>query len=284
VKNIFLFIRVYFTFICFLVLQVLSIILLSNSSKSHEAFFASAANEVIGRINSRYTDFTSYFTLKEINRQLVEENNRLKNELKADFQSPDSSKKMVVDSNLKDPSHHFRKFTYLPAKVVGNTVSSQTNYIILERGAKQGVKKGMSVIGPEGIVGVVIEVFDNYSKAMSLLNRNSKVSAMLKNDNVSGSIEWDGADPSYLTLKNIPKSSKVAKGDSVVTSSYSANFPSNLLIGTIAAVGADPAANFYTLKIKTATNFFSLQYVYLVENVFYTEQTKLESTQQKFNE
>ncbi len=262
----------------------MSIVLLSSSSKSHEAFFSSAANEAIGRINSKYNNFSSYFSLKEINRQLVEENNRLKNELKQNFQWPDSSKKMVVDSLNRDSSHRIRKFIYLPAKVVGNTISSQTNYLILERGSKQNVKKGMSVIGPEGIVGVVIEAFDNYSKVMSLLNRNSKVSAMLKNDNVAGSIEWDGADPSYLILKNIPKSSKVAKGDSVVTSSYSANFPSHLLVGTIASIGADPAANFYTLKIKTATNFFSLQYVYLVENVFYTEQTKLENTQQKFNE
>lgn len=283
-KNIFLFIRAYFTFICFLVLQVLSIVLLSSSSKSHEAFFASSANEVIGKINTRYNEFTSYFTLKEINRQLAEENNRLKNELKTNFEWPDSSKKIILDSLYRDSSHHFRKFSFLPAKVVGNTVSSQTNYLILERGSKQGVKKGMSVVGPQGIVGVVIEVFENYSKVMSLLNRNSKVSAMLKNDNVSGSIEWDGADPSYLILKNIPKSSKVVKGDSVVTSSYSANFPSHLLIGTIAAIGADPAANFYTLKIKTATNFYSLQYVYLVDNIFYAEQIKLESTQQKFNE
>jgi len=142
----------------------------------------------------------------------------------------------------------------------------------------------MSVINPEGIVGVVTEVSDNYCRVMSLLHRNSKVSAMLKKDNNAGSIEWDGTDPTYLTLKNISKGAQVKKGDSVVTSNYSANFPSNIMIGTVADFTVDPTINFYTLKVKTAANFFTLQYVYIVENVRYAEQTKLESTKPKGNE
>jgi rod shape-determining protein MreC len=104
---------------------------------------------------------------------------------------------------------------------------------------------------------------------------------MLKKDNISGSIEWDGVDPNYLLLKNIPKSVKVVMGDSVLTSTYSANFPSHLLIGTVNSVVVDPSSNFYTLKVKTATNFFSIQYVYLVENLRYTEQVKIEVTPEK---
>ena len=90
---------------------------------------------------------------------------------------------------------------------------------------------------------------------------------------------WRGPKLSYS--KNIPKSAKVEKGDSVLTSTYSANFPSHLLIGTINNVVADPSSNFYTLKVKTATNFFSLQFVYLVENLRYTEQVAIEVTPEK---
>jgi rod shape-determining protein MreC len=104
---------------------------------------------------------------------------------------------------------------------------------------------------------------------------------MLKKDNISGSIEWDGADPNFLLLKNIPKSAKVVKGDSVLTSTYSANFPSHLLVGTINSVVVDPSSNFYTLKVKTATNFFSIQYVYLIGNLRFAEQTAIESTPEK---
>jgi dihydrolipoamide dehydrogenase len=74
--------------------------------------------------------------------------------------------------------------------VVGNTFTLQKNYITIERGALQGVKKDMAAISPDGsIVGIVVEVDDNYSKIMSLLHRNSKVSAMLKRDKVAGTVE-----------------------------------------------------------------------------------------------
>ncbi len=283
-KNIFIFIRRNFNFLCFIVLQVLCITMLTRYSKTHEAFFASAANEITGKINKQYSGFSSYFTLKETNRQLAEENARLRNMLKNNFVAPDSSRKFVTDSLTKDSTGRYRKFTFLLAEVVGNTVTSQTNYLMLERGSLQGVKKGMSVVSPQGIVGVVVTVSDNYSTVMSLLHRNSKVSAMLKKDKNAGSIEWDGSDPSYLTLKNISKSAKVAKGDTVLTSTYSANFPPNLPIGTVAGISSDPASNFYTLKIKTATDFFTLQYVYIVENSRYAEQARLESMSQKTND
>ncbi len=277
-KNIFLFIRQYFTFLSFLLLQVLSIILLTTSSKTHETFFGSIANEVTGKINSKFSNLRSYFTLQETNRLLVVENARLRNELPKNILLIDSSRIIVKDSTLKDTLGRSRKYIYLPAKVIGNTYTLQNNYLMLERGSLQGIKKGMSVISQTSIVGVVVETSDNISKVMSLLHRNSKVSAMLKKDNSAGSIEWDGEDPSYLILKNVSKSAKVVKGDSVVTSTYSSNFPSNLFIGTVATINADPSSNFYTLKVKTATNFFTIQYVNVIDNIRYTEQLRLENS------
>lgn len=277
-KNIFLFIRRYFTFLSFLLLQVFAIILLTKSSKTHEAFFSDATSELTGKINKRYSKLRDYFSLSETNRQLAEENNRLRNMLAGNLIAPDSTTIGYTDTTFRDSTGRYRKFTWLPAKVIGNTVTLQTNFLILERGSDQGVKKGMAVIGPQGIVGVVVETSPNICKVMSLLHRNSRVSAMLKKDNNAGSIEWDGNDPSTLVLRNVSKSAKVIKGDTVVTSTYSANFPSHLMVGTVASIIEDPSSNFYTLKIKTATNFFSIQYVYLVENVRFAEQVQLENT------
>ncbi|MBU3743295.1 MAG: rod shape-determining protein MreC, partial [Sediminibacterium sp.] len=80
------------------------------------------------------------------------------------------------------------------------------------------------------------------------------------------------------TLRNIPKSSVIKKGDSVLTSFYSANFPSQLLVGTVAEIRSDSESNFFSLKVKTAVNFFNIQYVYLIENARYSEQITLESS------
>ncbi len=276
-KNIFLFIRRYFTLLSFLLLQVFAIILLSNASKTHEAFFSSAVNNLTGNFNLGYNNLRGYFGLKETNRQLAEENARLRNMLAANFQSPDNSKTSFTDTLLRDTLGRMRKFIYLPAKVVGNTYTLQANFLTLERGTAQGVKKGMAVLGPSGIVGTVVETSANFSRVMSLLHRNSKVSVMLKKDKSTGSLEWDGSNPGYLTLRNVTKGAKVANGDTILTSTYSANFPSHLMVGTVAGISSESASNFYTLKIKTATNFFNIQYVYLIENVRFTEQQQLET-------
>jgi rod shape-determining protein MreC len=99
---------------------------------------------------------------------------------------------------------------------------------------------------------------------------------MLKRDRVAGSIEWDGSDPSMLTLKNISKSAAPKIGDTVLTSPYSSNFPAQMMIGRVTKVIKDPSSNFLTLNVKSATNFYNLEYVYLVENKRMAEQQQVE--------
>ncbi len=258
-------------------LQILSLIFLVKYNQTHEAVYAGVANEFTGRVNMQYNKIQNYFHLKENNKLLLEENTRLKNLLRNDFESPDSSRIAMLDSMVRDTSGRWRKFIWLPAKVVSNTVSHQLNYLTLHRGANQGVKKGMAVIGQQGVVGTVIDVSENFSRVMSLLHRNSKVSSMLKKGNIPGTVEWDGKNPRYITLRNIPKSITVAKGDSVLTSSYSANFPSDIMVGVVSEVSQDPGSNFLIIRLKTATNFYNIEYVNLVENIQWDEQRRLEA-------
>ena len=258
--------------------------MLTKASTSHQSFFSAKMSDATSKINERYYNMRGYFFLRETNQKLALENARLLHLLGSNISLPDTSIQIVTDSVYKDSLNKFRKYNWLPAKVIGNTVSLQTNFLTLERGRLQGVKKGMAAVSPEGIVGVVVEVSDNTSKVMSLLHRNSRVSAMLKKDNNAGSIEWDGASPYYLLLRNVSKGAKVAKGDTVVTSTYSANFPPYQIVGRVAEIDADPSSNFYTLKIKTAVNFFTVQFVYLVENLRYQEQFDLENNNLKTRE
>ena len=251
--------------------------MLSSYSKSHEAFFGRWTNQVTGNINRYYNSWTYFFDLKETNAKLIAENAALRNQLAQDFVAFDTTKKAGTLVLRRDSLEKIRKFYYYPAKVVGNTFTLQKNYIWIERGAKQGIVKDMAAISPDGsIVGVVVEVNDNYSKIMSLLHRNSKVSAMLKRDKVAGSIEWDGSDPNVLVLKNISKSAAPKIGDTVLTSPYSSNFPSQLMVGKVISILKDPSSNFLTLNVKAATNFFNLEYIYLVENKRMAEQKQLE--------
>ncbi len=217
-RNIFLFIQRFFVLFVFLLLQALCILVLVNYNQTYEAFFATSANEITGRINSQYNNVHEYFSLKKTNEQLAKQNSELLVLLRNNYGAADTITKIQVDSLLRDSMGRIRKFDFLPARVVNNSITEENNYITIHRGAKQGVVKDMGVSGPNGIVGKVVLVSDNYSVVMSLLNHNSRVSAMLKRDSTnSGYIDWDGKSPSYLTMHNVPKSAKVIVGDTVLT-------------------------------------------------------------------
>jgi rod shape-determining protein MreC len=159
---------------------------------------------------------------------------------------------------------------------VNNSVSLQNNFITIHRGEKQGVRKDMGVISPQGIVGMVVNTSENFSVVMTMLNRQSSVSAKIKKTGEVGKVQWDGKSPDAVTMVNIPKSVAIAKGDSVVTSGYSLSFPPGIMIGVVSEVIDDKTSNFYTLTLKPSTNFYSLEYVTVVDNLQKEEQRKLE--------
>lgn len=275
-RNIFLFIRRYSNFFAFLVLQVISLWFLFSYNRFHRAKFLGVANEITGRVNTQYNKVEDYFHLKQENLRVHKLNDSLLNLLRGNFISPDSSVKFVKDSIPYDSAGHIRRYLWRDAQVVYNTVSSEKNYIQLNRGSNQGIKDNMAVISSDGsAVGFVINTSGNFSEVMSLLHVQNSVNASLKRGGDFGTIQWDGKDPQFLMLKGIPKSAEVKKGDTVLTSIYSYNFPPGYMIGTIADVAKENATSFYVLKVKTAANFFNLQQVHVVENVQSDEQVKL---------
>lgn len=276
-RNIFLFIRRYFNFVFFVVLQIAALYILFHYNKFHEAVFSGVANEVTGTVGGRYSDVASYFSLKKTNDQLAKDNAELRNELLSNFDRPDTTQRIMQDTVPYDTLGNFRKYVWRDAKVVNNSVSLPYNTLTINRGENQGVQKNMGVIGPNGVVGVVINTSANFAVVMSLLHRQSRLYASLKKTGESGQISWDGVSPEYLTLRNIPKSAQLAIGDSVVTSPYgSYRFPQGIMVGTITDIIDDKTSSFYVLKVKTATNFFNVQYVTVVENLQKDEQAKLE--------
>ncbi|HLA53807.1 MAG TPA: rod shape-determining protein MreC [Flavitalea sp.] len=280
-RNIFLFIRRYFNFLFFLVLQIIALSFLFRYNKFHEAAFMGVANELTGRINTRYSNVEYYFHLKKTNELLAAENEKLLNTQASNFQPADTAIKLIQDTIPYDTLGNKRRYLWRSARVVNNSVALQNNYITLHRGEKQGVTKDMGVIGPMGLVGMVVNTSENFSVVMSMLNRQSSVSAKLLKTDEIGKIQWDGASPSTVTMINIPKSAKVAKGDSVVTSGYSLSFPPDIMIGTVSEVIGEKSSNFYVLRVKPSTDFFSLKYVNVVSNLQSAEQKAVEEAAMK---
>ena len=144
----------------------------------------------------------------------------------------------------------------------------------------------MAVLNSDGaVVGVVVNVSPNFCQVMSLLHTKSRVPAALKRFNASGTVEWDTKDPRFVILRGISRDVEVKKGDSVLTSPLSYNYPPGYLIGRIATIETDKASGFYLLKLRTAVNFNAIQQAFIVENLQREEQLKLdEETKRKIDQ
>ena len=267
-RNIFLFIRRYFNFILFLLLQGFSIYLIVQYSHYHKAIFSKTANQLTGKVNEQFSKATYYFSLKKTNDSLVTANENLYNKLKADFELPDTTSNFIIDSVKVDSMELYRKYHYYPAKVVYNSVTAQNNFIVLGRGASQQIKEGMGIIDPNrGVVGIVTEVSKDFAVVMSLLHKDSHLSGKLLNGGESGILNWDGKVPNIISLNGISKSAKVAKGDTVISSGLStSSIPKGMMLGIVQEVKTDKSTSNYLIKIKTSANFYNLEFVYAIDN------------------
>lgn len=267
-RNIIIFIRVYFNFFLFVALMILSLYLLFRYNKYHNAVYSETANEVAGAVSAQYNKVTYYFYLKGTNDSLVKANEALYNRLRQDFEIADTVNKLSLDSIRYDSSNVNRKFLYRQAKVVRNSVDQPNNYIIIHRGRKQGVSNDMGVIAANGgVVGTVVEVSDNFAVVMSLLHSQSSISARLKRGGETGNLVWDGKSSKILLLKDVTKSARISQGDTVITSGFSFKFPEGLVLGHVADIINDKSSSTYTVRVHPSVNFETLQFVYIIENL-----------------
>src|SRR5437762_5706735 len=285
-RNIFLFIGRYFTFFAFVAFQVLALSILFRYNKYHRAIGLGMANEFTGWTNSKYAKVDKYLHLNQESDRIHHLNDSLINLLKNNFLNSDTAILQVQDSIPYDTLGHRRRYFWRDADVVSNSVNSERNYIQINRGSKQGIRDNMGVLNSDvSLVGIVVNTSENFSQVMSLLHVKNNVNAIMKRSGSAGTISWDGKNPLYLTMTGVPKSDSIAKGDTVLTGTFSLSFPPLKMIGTVASVSKDNSSSFYALQIKTAANFQDLQHVFVVENLQSEEQEKLDKdTRKKIDE
>jgi rod shape-determining protein MreC len=167
-------------------------------------------------------------------------------------------------------------------KIVSNTVSQLRNFLIVNKGSKDGIKKDMSVISGKGPVGVVIDVSENFCSIMSILNKDNNVSVRNKSTLNIGQLRWKGGDIMVAELEEIPKHIKLKKGEIIETSGHSSYYPAGLPVGVVEKYSEDSKSNFANIKVRLYNDFTNLRYVYLIENIERPEIRKLEDTIAKF--
>lgn len=222
-----------------------------------------------GKVYDTYSSITGYFNLKKENDRLAAENAMLWQSLKQGQLTTDTISTQLVDTLNR------QTYTYQVAKVISNSTNNRNNYIMLNKGSRHGIKPDMAVINPQGIVGTVVNVSENFCWVMSLLNKHSKISARIKRLNQMGTITWQGNNPNIGSLTDIPVHVKVMKGDSIYTSGFSHIFPEGIMVGKVISVRDREGEHFHDIDFVWSADFNSLMYVYIVGNLYREEQVEL---------
>ena len=145
----------------------------------------------------------------------------------------------------------------LGARVIGTGAGTASLTIQLDRGERDGIRKNMGVITPDGVVGKVVESYPNASQVLLLTDERSGVGAMLADSRIQSPV--DGQGEPLLVMKYVPNDDEVNPGERVITSGMDRVFPRDLPVGTVAEI--KPGNPFKQIRVKPAANLERLEEV-----------------------
>ncbi|MEZ4965099.1 MAG: rod shape-determining protein MreC [Saprospiraceae bacterium] len=268
-------------FMTLLLVELFSFYLIIQNNDEQDAIFTHTMGVVGGNMLEKRREWSDYANLEAISDSLIAENARLHSELadarhiqvpyRDTFFMKDKDSLLLSDSSRRALMRPQYKF--IAAQVVGNTISSANNWLMINRGSLDGVRPHMGVVSRDGVVGIVRHVSPHFSVAMSVLHRQTKVTVAVERFNALGSLVWEGGDPSIMSLQDVMRHFRVKDKDAIVTSGYSQIFPKGVVVGH---VDGDPEPDpenrhFWNIKVKLTQDMASVNNVYVVENIYYTE-------------
>lgn len=262
-------------FLFFLLLQIIAVALTFNNLNFHNSKFVNSANAVTGGMYNQVSNITDYFSLKTVNEQLLEENRLLRMELKQN-----KFLNFSVDSIHLDTTKYFQKYTYTSAKIINNNYTKSFNFLTINKGENQNIQKDLAVINSKGAIGITDNVTSNYTRVQSILNKNSKLNARLKNTRYFGTLNWDGKDYNVVQLTDIPRQAPVKAGDTIETGGKSAIFPEGILIGKVISVNKESSVG-NTIDIQLFNDMSNVGPVFVIKNLHKVE---IESLENRANE
>ncbi|MDH7445471.1 rod shape-determining protein MreC [Aquimarina sp. 2201CG14-23] len=246
-------------FLLFLLLLLLSLLLTIQSHSYHKSKFISSTNFLTGGIYGWRHSISDYFGLKKENDRLLEENEHLRNQIS--WLSNDTIVNKYVDTTSFN-----KPFTFIKGIVFKNDYSKMDNYILINKGEKDGIQPDMGVITDKGIVGIVENTSNNYSRVISILNSNSRINAGLKKSNQYGSLVWNGKNPNIVQLETIPRQAILKKGDTIITNGRSTIFPRGIGIGTILNYKLDQNQSYYLIDVQLFNDMTNIGFVYSIKS------------------
>lgn len=150
----------------------------------------------------------------------------------------------------------------IAARVVGRSPSAVVRTVVLDKGEADGVRKGMAVLAPDGVVGQVVAVSTHAARVMLVSDANSGVDVLVQRSRVQGIAA--GAIENGCVLKYVQRGSDVAVGDTVITSGLDGIFPKGHPVGAITRVDARESRMFQEVEVKLSADLARVEEVLVV--------------------
>ena len=249
----------------FVLLEVISIVLLFHYNSYQGSVWFSSANAVAGKVYGWNSSVEQYFALTTVNEQLTQRNLQLEREVQVLTeqvlkQNKDTSAIERMQSSV------MKGLDMIPAKVVSSSLDKANNFITIDKGSADGVKKDMGVVCGTGVVGIVYLTSEYYSVLIPVLSAKSNISCTIRGRGYFGYLHWNGGSPEYAYVDDIPRHAHFRLGDYIVTSGYSSVFPPGIIVGRIKHVYNSYNGLSYRLKITLSTDFTRLRDVCVIND------------------
>jgi rod shape-determining protein MreC len=207
-----------------------------------------------GRVRSIWSHYFALQNTSRENESLRRENSALKLQVEELGSKAAEADRLALLINFRQLNHNV---PMLGARVIGASADTASETIFLDRGARDGIRRNMAVITPDGVVGKVIEAFPNSAQVLLLTDKDSGVGAMLADSRVQSPV--GGTGEPLLAMKYVANDDTVNLGERVVTSGMDRIFPKDLPVGTIAEI--KPGNPFKLIRVRPAANLARLEEV-----------------------
>lgn len=145
------------------------------------------------------------------------------------------------------------------ARVIAYDPSLWSRCALIDQGKAQGVKNGLAVLAPEGIVGRVVETYPQYAKVMLIVDRKSGADAMVQRSRVRGILQGKGGN--RCSLDFVPKNADVQVEDLVLASSLGGIYPKGLVFGKVSQANKKNPGVFQEIEVTPTVDLSTLEEV-----------------------
>ncbi len=253
---------------------VLILIVIFSNGERNTSFFENVVNKLVmpiqngltylkNKTNGNDAFFADVEALKTENDKLKKQNSELEQSLREleNIKTENQTLKEYLELNQK-----YSEYKTLPAYIINKDISNYSKTIIINAGAKDGIKENMTVIADKGLVGHVISVTDSTAKVQTIIDTSNSVSCMMSTN--KDSIVCKGTLENNTELKGVylPADANVIQGDSVETSGLGGIYPKGIHVGTVKSVSSAKNITDRYATIETAVDFSKLDTVLIIIN------------------